>query len=204
MHQVRHQRRSGKLAPGQRRHRDHPTTVGGGDSLGRELVDLHVDRTDLATLPTPDDHPRGGVSRIGGQAGTQAPGPARPSRQDQGSRAGSTTHTLPAESGPGFWPVPSAPTMPRTWWTRAPAQGRTCPGKRGCRGARAGPAATTSPDCRPPSRVIHHSLARWQVIWGRTGWPARSYCHCSVLVRHIQWPGRVRTRNRRSLRDGKP
>src|SRR5256885_15831999 len=39
-----------------------------------------------------------GVSRLGGQAGTQAPDPTPPPSQSQGSRAGSTTHTLPAES----------------------------------------------------------------------------------------------------------
>jgi hypothetical protein len=43
---------------------------------------------------------RGGVSRIGGQAGTQAPDPTRPSPQDRGSRAGSTIHILPADYGP--------------------------------------------------------------------------------------------------------
>src|SRR5512132_4329920 len=43
------------------------------------------------------DNPSG-VSRFGGQAGAQAPDATRPSPQDQGSRAGSTTHTLPAES----------------------------------------------------------------------------------------------------------
>jgi len=42
--------------------------------------------------------PRGGVSRIGGQAGTQAPDPTPVPGQDRGSRAGSTIHTLPAES----------------------------------------------------------------------------------------------------------
>src|SRR2546430_13515655 len=47
---------------------------------------------------------RYGVSRLGGQAGTQAPDPTRPSPQDQGSRAGSVIHTLPAESGAGPWP----------------------------------------------------------------------------------------------------
>ena len=38
-----------------------------------------------------------GVSRLGGQAGTQAPDPTPPPSQSQGSRAGSTTHTLPAD-----------------------------------------------------------------------------------------------------------
>ena len=47
---------------------------------------------------------RRGVSRIEGQAGTQAPDPTHPSPQDQGSRAGSTIHTLPAESGVGRGP----------------------------------------------------------------------------------------------------
>jgi hypothetical protein len=41
---------------------------------------------------------RCGISRLGGQAGTQAPDPTRPKRQDRGSRAGSTTHILPADS----------------------------------------------------------------------------------------------------------
>src|SRR4249919_146020 len=49
---------------------------------------------------------REGVSRFAGQAGTQAPDPTPVLSQDRGSRAGSTTHTLPAESeqlraGPG-------------------------------------------------------------------------------------------------------
>ena len=39
-----------------------------------------------------------GVSRIGGQAGTQAPDATPLFSQDQGSRAGSTIHSLPAES----------------------------------------------------------------------------------------------------------
>ena len=38
-----------------------------------------------------------GVSRIGGQAGTQAPDPTPQFSQDQGSRARSTIHSLPAE-----------------------------------------------------------------------------------------------------------
>src|SRR5580704_10871675 len=43
------------------------------------------------------DNPNG-VSRIGGQAGTQAPDPTPVLSQDRGSRAGSTTHILPADS----------------------------------------------------------------------------------------------------------
>jgi hypothetical protein len=39
-----------------------------------------------------------GVSRIGGQAGTQAPDPTPVPGQNRGSRAGSTIHSLPAES----------------------------------------------------------------------------------------------------------
>src|SRR5258707_7905429 len=39
-----------------------------------------------------------GVSRFGGQAGTQAPDPNAPSSQSQGGRAGSITYILPAES----------------------------------------------------------------------------------------------------------
>src|SRR5439155_16915971 len=38
-----------------------------------------------------------GVSRLGGQAGTQAPDPTPPPSQSRGRSAGSTTHTLPAE-----------------------------------------------------------------------------------------------------------
>ena len=38
-----------------------------------------------------------GVSRIGGQAGTQAPDATPLFSQDQGSRARSTIHSLPAE-----------------------------------------------------------------------------------------------------------
>ena len=41
--------------------------------------------------------PRGGVSRIGSQAGTQAPDPTPPPGHYRGSRARSTIHTLPAE-----------------------------------------------------------------------------------------------------------
>src|SRR5580704_3355423 len=39
-----------------------------------------------------------GISRIGGQAGTQAPDATPLFSQDQGSRARSTIHSLPAES----------------------------------------------------------------------------------------------------------
>src|SRR6266849_6100004 len=39
---------------------------------------------------------RGGVSRFGGQAGTQAPDPTPAPPQNRGSRAGSLTHILPA------------------------------------------------------------------------------------------------------------
>src|SRR6266705_6400558 len=46
--------------------------------------------------PVSQDSPHG-VSRIGGQAGTQAPDPTPVSRQNRGSRAGSTIHSLPAE-----------------------------------------------------------------------------------------------------------
>ena len=47
-----------------------------------------------------------GVSRIGGQAGTQAPDPTPVSSQNRGSRARSTIHSLPAEyfRWPG-WPT---------------------------------------------------------------------------------------------------
>jgi hypothetical protein len=41
---------------------------------------------------------RSGVSRIGGQAGTQCPDPSPPPNHHRGSRARSTTHTLPADS----------------------------------------------------------------------------------------------------------
>src|SRR3974390_2023879 len=40
-----------------------------------------------------------GISRIGGQAGTQAPDPTPAPLQNHGSRAGSTIHSLPADSG---------------------------------------------------------------------------------------------------------
>src|SRR5580700_6329107 len=43
---------------------------------------------------------RKGVSRFAGQAGTQAPDPTPVLSQDRGSRAGSTIHTLPADSPP--------------------------------------------------------------------------------------------------------
>src|SRR6266702_5807039 len=42
------------------------------------------------------DNPSG-VSRIGGQAGTQAPDPTPTPPQNRGSRAGSTTNILPAD-----------------------------------------------------------------------------------------------------------
>ena len=41
---------------------------------------------------------RYGVSRFGGQAGTQVSDATPPPTQNPGSRAGSTTHILPAES----------------------------------------------------------------------------------------------------------
>src|SRR6266702_7376230 len=55
------------------------------------------------------DNPSG-VSRIGGQAGTQAPDPTPAPPQNRGSRAGSTTHTLPA--GPEALPTLSLPNRP--------------------------------------------------------------------------------------------
>ena len=42
---------------------------------------------------------REGVSRFGGQAGTQVPDPTPASPQIHASRAGTTTHILPADSG---------------------------------------------------------------------------------------------------------
>src|SRR6266496_894546 len=57
------------------------------------------------------DNPSG-VSRIGGQAGTQAPDPTPAPPQNRGSRAGSTTHTLPA--GPEALPTLSLPNT-RGW-----------------------------------------------------------------------------------------
>jgi hypothetical protein len=54
-----------------------------------------------------------GVSRIGGQAGTQAPDPTPAPSPNRGSRAGSTIHSLPAESAlprcSSFLPAPDAP-----------------------------------------------------------------------------------------------
>src|SRR5580700_6389907 len=54
-----------------------------------------------------------GVSRLGSQAGTQAPDPTPVSAQNRGSRAGSTIHSLPAEYLPlsGTW-------FPRERWTQ--------------------------------------------------------------------------------------
>ena len=49
-------------------------------------------RPTIVSQDSPD-----GVSRLGGQAGTQAPDPTPVSRQNRGSRAGSTIHSLPAE-----------------------------------------------------------------------------------------------------------
>src|SRR6516162_3553269 len=44
----------------------------------------------------------GGVSRLAGQAGTQATDPTPKPNQNRGSRAGALTHILPAEYG--GWP----------------------------------------------------------------------------------------------------
>src|SRR5580704_13786256 len=52
-----------------------------------------------------------GVSRIGGQAGTQAPDPTPAPSPNHGSRAGSTIHSLPAESELEGGQL----HMPRTW-----------------------------------------------------------------------------------------
>src|SRR6266699_2533313 len=66
-----------------------PTPLAGAINLGpgRQIVS--------------QDNPNG-VSRIGGQAGTQASDPRPIPRQNRGSRAGagSATHILPAESAP--------------------------------------------------------------------------------------------------------
>src|SRR2546430_17438997 len=43
---------------------------------------------------------RYGVSRFGGQAGTQVSDATPPPAQNRGSRAGSTTHILPADYAP--------------------------------------------------------------------------------------------------------
>src|SRR5207244_1327060 len=54
-----------------------------------------------------------GVSRLRGQAGTQAPDPTPPPSQSQGSRAGSTTHTLPADSAPSVADISITPEVHR-------------------------------------------------------------------------------------------
>jgi len=54
---------------------------------------------------------RTGVSRFAGQAGTQAPDPTPLLSRDRGSRAGSTTHTLPADYERSGWMI--------AWWRRA-------------------------------------------------------------------------------------
>jgi hypothetical protein len=72
-----------------------------------------------------------GVSRLGGQAGTQAPDPTPLPSQDQGSRAGSTIHTLPADSAEtAFCALTSAATLLGVglnawagWWWADPAAG---------------------------------------------------------------------------------
>jgi hypothetical protein len=51
------------------------------------------------------DSPRG-VSRLGSQAGTQAPDPTPVSTQNRGSQAGSTIHNLPAEYAAGVFAFP--------------------------------------------------------------------------------------------------
>src|SRR5690348_10095135 len=68
--------------------------------------------------------PEDGVSRFGGQAGTQAPDPMLTPPRNRGSRAGSTTLTLPADSVvPSEWsrarsrpPRSSGYGPPVTWW----------------------------------------------------------------------------------------
>ena len=57
------------------------------------------------------DNPSG-VSRIGGQAGTQAPDPTPTPGQKRGSRAGSTTHTLPAEYARPHYLTPASALLP--------------------------------------------------------------------------------------------
>ena len=54
-----------------------------------------------------------GVSRIGGQAGTQAPDPTPVSSQNRGSRAGSTIHSLPADSARGLVACPLGTRRPQ-------------------------------------------------------------------------------------------
>src|SRR5205823_8356065 len=56
---------------------------------------------------------RCGVSRFGGQAGTQVSDATPPPSENRGSRAGSTTHTLPADSGAGLVPVLSGQRRPQ-------------------------------------------------------------------------------------------
>src|SRR6266568_9068385 len=72
------------------------------------------------------DNPSG-VSRFGGQAGTQAPGPTPAPPQNHGSRAGSTTHTLPADSGAGLMPdrrlALTVDARPTGHWTRGRGAG---------------------------------------------------------------------------------
>src|SRR6266536_5218409 len=62
-----------------------------GSAGGRQKTWDPADRSSRRTA-------RGGVSRIGGQAGTQAPDPTPTPPQNLGSRAGSTIHILPADS----------------------------------------------------------------------------------------------------------
>jgi hypothetical protein len=61
-------------------------------TAGRCRKDLGPGRQ-IVSQDSPD-----GISRIGGQPGTQAPDPPPLSSQDRGSRAGSIIHSLPAES----------------------------------------------------------------------------------------------------------
>src|SRR6266702_2152848 len=66
----------------------------------RKTAEAGPEALSTVSLPKISDRLAGqhiGVSRIEGQAGTQAPDPTPAPPQNRGSRAGSTIHSLPAE-----------------------------------------------------------------------------------------------------------
>jgi len=117
---------------------------------------------------------RSGVSRIGGQAGTQATDPTPASPQNRASRAGSTIHSLPAESGrPGGQSLLHMRTYRSPWPVRARSvHFRSCRntqiGYRRQVSERSSLGAEPTPDCgaelasgqRPDLYLLHPHQAR--------------------------------------------
>src|SRR6516162_11953191 len=81
-------------APAGRRTREPPAAcTGQADQTGTTGGWLNLGPGRQIVLQDSPD----GVSRLGGQAGTQAPDATPVSSQNRGSRAGSTIHSLPVE-----------------------------------------------------------------------------------------------------------